>query len=305
MQAPCVIVAGLGAIEVSGAPGSTELGRPEPSARLALDELRRRLQSMRTSASALTLPCVVPGASRWLKDEAEAIAHLTSMLDGAFRSMAPPDGLVLPCYLPDSTPGLILARHAGSDWTFTSSDTALESWIQRGCEAPPGARPPIPPPCPAGAPAPFEHAEYSVLFENEGMIKAARELILKGSDYRPAVARAATRGAWRRAACVYALRWRACEGRDLRQHGWSSGMARCVEELAAELGPDPRRWLGKEDGPRAFAEKFTVKRGGAPAEDATEALAALLEALVRPHGRTRMETGPGRRPGPSESAATT
>lgn len=305
MQPRCVIVAGLGAVEISGAPGSTELGRPEPSARLDLDELRRRLQSMRGSASELMLPCVVPGAPRWLKDEAEAIAHLTSMLRGAFRSTDPPDGLLLPCYLPDSTPGLILARHSSDDWVFTSSDAALEGWIQRGCEPPPGARPAIPPPRPAGALVPFEHGEYSVHFENEAMIRAARDLILKGSDYKPAVARAATQGAWRRAACVYALRLRACEGRDLRQYGWSNGMARCVEELAAELGSDPRGWLGKEDGPRAFVEKFTVKRGGAPAEDAAEALAALLDGLVRPHGRTRIETGQGRLSGPPEPPATT
>ncbi|WP_437623995.1 hypothetical protein [Sorangium sp. So ce1151] len=294
MKAPCIVVAGLGAVEISSALGSTRLGQPALLARLDLDELRRRLQSIPLRETKLSAPCVVPNNRFWKTSEQDAAAALAGMLDGAFGGMDAPDWLLLPCYLADSAPGIVLARRGGDGWVFTSSGSALESWIQGGCE--PVGTPPAPasPSSAATRPAPFEHGQYRVLFENEGILKAARELVLEGKDYRPGVARAATQGAWRRAACVYALRLRECATRDLRQCGWSSGMARCVEELVNELGTDTREWLRKEDGPRAFAEKFTVRRGDAAAEDATEALAALIDAAVRPHGRTKTGTGPTR-----------
>lgn len=294
IQTPCIIVAGLGAVEVSTAGGSTRLGQPALLARFDLDELRRRLQSTPVSETRLEMPCVVPGDRHWQISEHEAAVGLRSMLDGAFAGTDPPDWLLLPSFLSDSAPGLVLARRDGDGWVFTSSDSALERWIQGGCEpARTSGRPVVPSPA-VERPAPFEHGEYRVIFENEGILKAARELVLEGTEYHPGVARAATKGAWRRAACVYALRLRECAARDLRQCGWSNGMARCVEEFVHELGTDTREWLRKEDGPRAFVEKFTVRRGGAAAEDATEALAALIDATVRPHGRTKTGLEVGR-----------
>lgn len=299
IQGPCIIVAGLGAVEVAGSGGSTGMSQPEPLARLDLDELRRHLQSLSPRTTKLTLPCVMPGAQHWTTSEPEAVARLTSLLDNAFKRADPPPGLLLPCYLPDSTPGLILARRDGDGWSFTSSDAALERWIERGCKPAQSAQRATAP-GPAGErAAPFVYEDYSVFFENEGLLQVARRIVLEGKDYRPGVARAATRGAWRRAACIYALWLRECAVRDLRQCGWSNGMARCVEDFVDELGGDSRAWLRKEDGPRTFAEKFTVKKSGSPAEDATEALAALLDALVRPHGRTKTGTGSGRRLSPS------
>ncbi|KYF83124.1 hypothetical protein BE11_43245 [Sorangium cellulosum] len=301
MQAPCIVVAGLGAVEISAASGSTRLGQPALLARLDLDDLRRRLPSIPVRSTKLAVPCVLPSGRFWQTSEQEAAAALSSLLDGAFGGTDAPDWLLLPCYLADSAPGLILARRSGDGWIFTSSGSALESWIQTGCE-PAGTASASPSSSPAATrPERFEYGEYSVLFENEGIIRAATELVLQGKDYRPSVKRAATQGAWRRAACVYALRLRPCTTRDLRQCGWSNGMARCVEEFASELGADTREWLRKEDGPRAFAEKFTVRWGNAVADDATEALAALIDAAVRPHGRTM--TGTGARP-PSSSGPT-
>jgi hypothetical protein len=294
IQTPCIIVAGLGAVEVSTSGGSTRLGQPTPLARFDLDELRRRLQSTPVSGTRLAMPCVVPSDRHWQISEHEAAAGLASMLDGAFAGTDPPEWLLLPSFLSDSVPGLVLARRDGDGWVFTSSDSALERWIQGGCE-PAGTSWRTVAPSPAvERPVPFEHGEYRVIFENEGILKAARDLVVEGKEYHPGVARAATKGAWRRAACVYALRLKECAPRDLRQCGWSSGMAKCVEEFVNELGTDTREWLQKEDGPRAFAEKFTVRRGGAAAEDAAEALAALIDATVRPHGRTKTGLGAGR-----------
>jgi hypothetical protein len=289
IQTPCIIVAGLGAVEVSTPGGSTRLGQPASLARLDLDELRRRLQSTPVSGTRLDVPCVVPSDRHWQINEQEAATGLASMLDGAFAGTDPPDWLLLPSFLSDSAPGLILARRNGDGWAFTSSDSALERWVQGGCEpARTFWRPGAPSPA-VERPAPFEHGEYRVLFENEGILKAARELVLEGKEYHPGVARAAAKGAWRRAACVYALRLRECAPRDLRQCGWSNGMAKCVEEFINELGTDTREWLRKEDGPRVFVEKFTVRKGGDAAEDAAESLAALIDATVRPHGRTKMK----------------
>jgi hypothetical protein len=287
IQTPCIVVAGLGAVELSSPGGSTRLGQPALLARLDLDDLRQHLQSIPPSETRLVMPCAVPGDRHWQTSEHEAAAGLASMLEGALGGTDPPDWLLLPCYLTDSAPGLILARRAGDGWVFTSSDSALESWIQSGCAPALTSGRPISPSSAIEKPAPFEHGEYRVLFENEGILKAARDLVLEGKEYQPGVARAAARGAWRRAACVYALRLRECEVRDLRQCGWSNGMAKCVEEFVNELGTGTREWLGKEDGPRAFAEKFTVRKAGAAAEDATAALAALIDAIVRPHGRTK------------------
>jgi hypothetical protein len=304
IQTPCIIVAGLGAVEVSTSGGSTRLGQPSLLARFDLDELRRRLQSTPVSETRLEMPCVVPSDRHWQISEREAATGLASMLDGAFAGTDPPEWLLLPSFLGDSAPGLVLARRDGDGWVFTSSDAALERWIQSGCDAARTSWHPVAPSPAVERAAPFEHGEHRVLFENEGILKAARDLVLEGKEYHPGVARAATKGAWRRAACVYALRLRACAARDLRQCGWSNGMAKCVEEFVNELGTDTREWLRKEDGPRAFVEKFTVKKGGAAAEDASEALAALIDAMVRPHGRTKTGVGVGRR-GPSEPPAST
>lgn len=298
LPAPCVVVAGLGAVEITMARGSTGLSRPEAIARLDLDELRRRVQSREQSGAELAVPCAVPGSAEWQRSEQGTVAHLAGLLHDAFRATDAPDALLLPCYLPDSVPGMILARRSERGWVFASnSATALERWLcgeGRGWTGPRGLGAPSHGVQAVEKPAPLEVGEDQVLFDNVAMIQAAREHILEGKDYQPRVGRAATRGAWRRAASIYALRMRACASRDLRQCGWSDGMARCVEDLVSALGADTREWFGREDGPRTFAEKFTVIRRGALAADPTEALAALLDELARPHGRTVTRRSPGR-----------
>jgi hypothetical protein len=138
------------------------------------------------------------------------------------------------------------------------------------------------------------YGEYTVSFENVPLREVASEVILRGSNYQPSSDKPAMSGAWRRAACVYALRLRPCPSRDLRECGWSDGMARCVEDMVDQLGADTRGWLAKNDGPRIFAQKFSVRHHGAPAKNAAEALAALIDELVRPHGKTHL----GMRPAP-------
>jgi hypothetical protein len=188
----------------------------------------------------------------------------------------------------DSAPFIILARRQGETWVFDFSDAAIEDWLLALPEAQghiaPGRRPPLA----REAFAPFLHGEYTVHFENEPLRRVASEVILRGASYQPSGDKPAMCGAWRRAACMYALWLRPCPSRDLRACGWSDGMARCVEDLVDQLGDDARGWLAKSDGPRIFAQKFTVLRRGAPAGDAAVGLAALLDALARPHGRTRI-----------------
>ncbi|NUQ72072.1 MAG: hypothetical protein HUU21_00635 [Polyangiaceae bacterium] len=276
ISTPCIVVAGLGAVELAGSEGSTSLTGPEPVAVLNRVEVRRRLQHLPTATTRLVVPCVVPNSSRWLTDEAQVTAHLTSTLGMAYKK-DPPDSLLLPCYLASSAPGIIIARRNQEGWTFTSTDTTING----GMEADHVRR---------TDPFEFLHNEHAVYFENKVILQAARDIILKGEDYWPEGKRRrpATIGAWRRAACVYALKLCGVSSRDLREHGWSDGMARCVEDFADDLGADAREWLRRRDGPRTFADQFTVRTRGELVANATEALAAMLDALVRPHGRTRI-----------------
>jgi hypothetical protein len=134
IEPPCVMVAGLGAVEVTSRGGSTRLGQPALLAKFNLDDLRRRLQAFRPLETRVAVPCAVPGDRHWQTSEHEAVAALNGLLEGAFVGTDPPDWLLLPCSLADSAPGLILARRASAGWMFTSSDSALESWIHGGCE---------------------------------------------------------------------------------------------------------------------------------------------------------------------------
>lgn len=92
VAAPCVVVAGLGAVEISGGTGSTRLARPEPLAKFDLDELRRRLQALPVSTTNLSVPCALPNSSCWHTDQSEAALRLSNTLATAYKK-DPPDWL--------------------------------------------------------------------------------------------------------------------------------------------------------------------------------------------------------------------
>lgn len=298
---PCIVVAGLGAVELAVDAGSTRLTKPEPVATFEPEKLRNQLDLLSWSTSRLALPCVVPNTPYWLHDEKQAVLRLTETLDAAYKQ-DPPDWLLLPCYLPDSTPGLIVARRVNHEWVFVStnlalrtlhtSDRCIDSATKAEIFTAPleTARIQSPSPISEGTPPPFIWGEYTVHFENRTILMAARDKVLAGAEYtlderryRPASA-----GALRRAACVYALQLSPVDIRDLRLCGWSERMAKCVEDFADNIGGETILWFQKKDGPQAFAQFFTVRRKGNIASNATEALAVMLDKLVRPHGRVRV-----------------
>ncbi len=302
ITAPCIIVAGLGGIEMAGDHGSTQLTKPEPLAKFDLDKMRNHVHTIPNSKTRLQLPCALPNSVGWLTDEKQAIARLTATLQMAYKR-DPPDWFLLPCYLSDSTPGLILARRKSDEWTFVSTDLEL-----RDVDATPNVRNeyhnaecvrPTPnerrseksTPMQWDPPPPFTHGDYTIHFENNAILVAACEKVLNGAEYKvddERRHRPASAGAWRRAACVYALQIRRVAVRDLRECGWAESMARCIETFADDIGTDTHQWFQKKDGPHAFARLFTVHKNGNLASNATEAIAALLDALVRPHGRVRI-----------------
>lgn len=297
---PCVIVVGLGAVSIGSSP-SARPSHPGPLAKIDLDDARRRLLSLRVGDTALTVPSALPFAPWWQEIAGDAASHLTEMLDATFKHNDAPEWLLLPCYLPGSAPGLVLARQVHQRWVLTSSDEAPEDWIRRWSDAArestlletPGLPGPTRPS--ASDAAVFKHDDFTVSFEVSRLMTAARDIILVGEDFKPEnLKRGAAPGAWRRAACVYALHLRPCALRDLRECGWSDGMARCVEDFVEDLGDSTLAWLERPDGPRIFADKFTV-RGRNDRVDAREALATIVDTLVRPHGKTRTG-GPQRRP---------
>ncbi|WP_437769032.1 hypothetical protein WME77_19325 [Sorangium sp. So ce764] len=318
---PCIIVAGLGAVEVSSSSASTRLTRPEPLARLGLDALRRRMQL--TTATMLLAPCVVPNSLLWHKEENAAATSLAHTLDRAYRK-DPPDWLLMPSYLPGSVPGVIVARRQRREqrWIFLSA-TALEDWVQQECELErhpdqddedfssaardpstleehePDRRPEEGEDDPSSeAKDQFVSGDYVVSLKLKYFKDAARKIV-EGTDYCPPKRKRtkdgkeeddAKSGAWRRVACIYALNMQKGmpECQDLRERGWTNAMAKAVENWVDALRPDTRGWLSKGDGPRIFAQKLTVRRrDGTPASDATDALVELIDTLVRPHGRTR------------------
>lgn len=299
---PCIVVAGLGAVEIGGEHGSTMLAKPEPLAKFDLDQFRNQIGHIPNTKTRLRLPCALPNSPGWMSSEEQAVQRLVATLEMAYKQ-DPPDWLLLPCYLPESVPGLILARRQNQSWTFVSLNldlqeanstriSPIESSMQRGVDVSTTE-------CVAdvsssaqwSSPPPFVYGDYVVHFENKAMLAAAHEKVLKGLEYRlddEKRHRPASAGAWRRAACVYALQIRRPIDRDLRDCRWAESMARCIETFAEDIGPETLQWFDKKDGPSAFARFFTVRCQGHLAIDAREALAGLLDTLVRPHGRVRL-----------------
>ncbi|WP_437626012.1 hypothetical protein [Sorangium sp. So ce1151] len=333
---PCVIVAGRGAVEISDSSATTRLTRPEPLATFDPNEIRRRIHF--STATRLSVPCIVPNSPEWHYEEGTAVTRLAQTLDGAYRR-DPPDWLLMPTYLHGSVPGVIVAlrRRREQCWIFRNY-TALEDWVQQKCELErhPDEGNGKPSSVVRGPFAPeerepdkrfygsssvardqftseereldrrtdkvevdssLEHlfpdfvcGQYVVKFDSDHYRDAAR-IVVKGGHHSMPKSTPAAMGAWRRVACIYAIymqrNMQLPEHRDLRKYGWSNKMAECVERWVDILGTDTRAWLSGDDGPRIFSQYLTVKlKGGGPVLDATEPLAALIDTLVRPHGKT-------------------